>query len=236
MSEDLQRKLEVALSRIAALEVRQPAAPSTPTPQFDPQAFARALAADPVGMMTRMGIPVDHVSRVLVAHQLGDAAPPELRMAAMMGPQMSATQALATEVQTVRQRLEQYESRDQKQAVRSSFSALAADKTKYPLLATALAKSPQLFDSELDSHQGDAAALAERIEGRLKALAPALGVPQTASTENAETANAGQSTQTKQAQSGAVDPTPPPIQQGKPGVFTQEDHEALKERIIRKYS
>lgn len=234
MSDDISK----ALARIAALEAQLSSrnttpAPSTPQPAgIDPQQLARALASDPVGTMSRLGVPVDHVSRVLVAHQLGDAAPPELRMLAQQGPLVSATQAIASDLQTMRQRLESFEERDRKAARRSSFSALAVDKTKYPTLAAAYAKNPALFDSDVDGFQGDPAALADTLEQRLAALAPAVGATPPASDGNAE--NTGQSSQAK-AQPGAVDQTPPPIPQAKPGVWTQEAHQELKERILRKY-
>jgi len=239
MSEDLQKQLATALSRIAALESRQPTA--APQPQFDATAFARAFTADPIGTMGKFGIPVDHVTRVAVAHALGNEAPEQLRILAQMGPQMSAQQALASELAATRQRLEAIENAGTRQAVKSSFTSLTADKSKYPLLASAIAKNPSLFDSELESHKGDAAALADAIEGRLKSINEALGHTQPASTGDADSAN-GQSSQAKQAQPGSVvsggttDQTPPPDSQKQPGVFTQAEHEALKERIIRKYS
>lgn len=240
-TDDLKKALNTALSRIAALESR-PAPQSAPT--FDAQGFTR----DPIGAMTRYGVPVDHVARVMVAHVMGDQAPPELRALAAMGPQVSQTQALSSELDKLRQRVEQYETREREQAARSSFSALAADKTKYPTLAAVYARDPKLFDGEVTAHKGDAAALAEAIEGRLKVIAPALGVPQTASTANAAKPQQDQSKspygeQVKQAQAvspgnGPVDPTPPPLPQGnnKPGVFTQEDHQSLRDRIVAKYS
>lgn len=233
MSDDLKRALDTALARIAALETARQPSPAAPhKPDFDPQAFARAFATDPVGVMTRMGVPVDHVSRVLVAHQLGDAAPLELRMLAQQGPMMSAHQALASDLQTVRQRLETYEERDRKVARREGFSALASDKTKYPTLAAAYAKNPKLFDSEVESFQGDPAAYAESMNARLTALAPALGTTPPASSENA--AAQGQSSQAKQAH-GAVDMTPPPLPSSNSGVFNQEAHEAAKARVLAKY-
>lgn len=230
MSDELRKQLDTALARIAALESRGHNAPQPAG--IDPQQLARALAADPVGTMSRMGVPVDHVSRVLVAHQLGDAAPPELRMLAQQGPLMSAQQAIASDLQTMRQRLDAYEERDRKEARRTSFSALASDKTKYPTLAAAYAKNPALFNDDAESFQGDVAALAENTEKRLAALAPALGATPPASQGNAETS--GQSSQAK-AQPGGVDQTPPPIPQQKPGVFTQETHQELRDRILRKY-
>lgn len=236
MSDDLSKALDKALARIAQLEVQVANRPanSTPTQGVDPQQLARAFAADPVGMMSKMGIPVDHVSRVLVAHQLGDAAPPELRVLAQQGPLMSATQALATDIQAVRQRLDTYEERDRKEARRTSFSALATDKTKYPTLAAAYAKHPELFTSDAESFQGDVAALAEATEKRLAALAPALGATPPASPANAETTS-GQSSQAKQAHVGGIDPTPPPINGVQPGAFTQSAHEAAKARVLAKH-
>lgn len=230
-------KVDALLARIAALETKlagQSAAPQQPA--FDSQAFARAFAANPIGVMSQMGIPVDHVSRVLVAHTLGDAAPPELRMLAQQGPLVSATQALTADVQAMRQRLDGYEQRDQAAARRQSFSALAADKSKYPRLAAVLSKNPELLMGEVDSYKGDTASLAADIEQRLSALAPALGAPQLASQANAE--NEGQSTQAKQAQPGAtgLDPTPPPIPQATQGLFTPDKDRELKERILRKHS
>lgn len=242
MAEDLQAKLDKALSRIAALEANKSAAQAPQQTGIDP----RQLAVDPIGVLTRAGVPVEHVTRVFVAHAMGDKAPPELRTLAMMGPQVSATQALTADLERMRQRLDEYEQRDNQARVRQSFSSLAADKAKYPFLAAAHARDPKLFDSEVDVFKGDAAALAEAIEGRLKVIAPALGVkPQPASNESADATKQGQSTETKQAQETAVSPngadtTPPPLPSatganaGK--TFTAAEHQALKDRIVRKYS
>lgn len=235
------KALETALARIAALEARLTGQPAAPQPQgVDPQQLARALTQDTVGTLARLGVDVNHVSKVLVAHQLGDAAPEPLRIYAQQGPLMSATQAVTAEVQSLRQRLDTYEQRDAQAARRQSFNALAADKTKYPRLAAVMAKSPELLASELDSHQGDTASLADAIEQRLAALAPALGAPppQPASQANAESTTQGQSTQAKQAQPGAtgLDPTPPPIPQAQTGPWTPEMDRELRDRIIRKHS
>lgn len=232
------KALETALARIAALEAKLAAQP-TPAPQpqgIDPQALARALTTDPVGTMSSMGVPVDHISRVLVAHALGDAAPPELRMLAQQGPLVSATQALASDLQTVRQRLETYEQRDRQAERRQRFRALTADKTKYPRLAAVMEKNPELFISEVDSYQGDTDGLADELERRLDAAALALGAPP-ASEANAENTSSDQSTQVKQAQSGGgLDPTPPPIPQSQSGVWTQDMHQQAKDRVLRKYA
>lgn len=231
MSDELKKALDTAMARIASLEADSARRASVSAPQgIDP----RALINDPVGTLTRAGLPLDHISKVMVAHVMGDQATPEMRMYSAMGPQVSATQALASDVQAMRQRFEKLDERDRKEAVRSSFTALSADKVKYPLLAAAMVKNPKLFDSDVGSHQGDASALAENLEGRLKATAEAVGYIPPASNANADGAQ-GQSTQTKQAQ-GSVDTTPPPLPQPKQGVFTHETHEQLKEKILRKYS
>jgi hypothetical protein len=238
---DNQKALDTLLARIAALEARPAPAAAPQAPAFDARAFAQAFTADPVGVMTRLGIPTDHVSRVMVAHTLGDAAPYELRMLAAQGPQVSAVQAIQSDLQAVRQRQEAIEAASKKATERQSFSALAVDKTKYPLLAAAMAKNPARYAGRVDSHQGDAAALAATIEADLKADLEALGITPPASAANADTQQA-QSTQGKQAQDGttvnpgSVDPTPPQIQEKKPGVFTMEDHAALRDRIVRKHT
>lgn len=231
---DTDSTIQKLLSRIAALESRA-TAPAQPS-GIDP----RAIAADPVGALSRAGVPVEHVLQVLLANHLGDQAPPQLRALAAQGPLVSATQAVSAEVQAMRQRLDQLETEKRQQAMRQGFSALAVDKVKYPLLAAAYSRNPALFDADIASHQGDAAALADATEARLKALT-GVTAP-TASTENAGVTNQDQSQQVKQAQSqgaavagATVDPTPPPMPQGtKPGVFTPSDHEYLKAKILAK--
>jgi hypothetical protein len=220
-------KLDAALSRIAALEAELRSRPAAPA-----GISARAINEDPIGTLSKSGVDIQHLARVFVAHTLGDSAPPELRSLAMMGPQVSATRQLSDDVQAMRQRLDDYESREKQSAARKSFSALATDKSKYPALAAAFAKSPAVFDGDVDSHKGEAAALAESLESKLKAL----GLAPPASTESAETAQP-QSSQGKQAQpAGAVDTTPPPLPQNQSGALTQETAAQLKERILRKYS
>jgi hypothetical protein len=233
MSDETKKQLDTLLAKIAALEVqlnaRPAAAPQTPT-GIDPQRLAQALMTDPVGTMRQLNVPVDHVNKILVAHTLGDAAPLELRMLAQQGPLMSAQASIASDVQALRQRLETYEERDKKAARRENFSALAADKTKYPTLAAAYAKNPAIFN-DVENFQGDVAAYAEATEKQLATLAPVFTPP--ASSANAETS--GQSSQAKQAHVGGIDPTPPPIPNSKPGVFTQETHEEVKARILARY-
>jgi len=221
------------LARLAALETElsqyraQRAAAKEPVDHT--KELQRQLLQDPVGTMQRMGLPVDHMTRVLVANALGDQAPPELKVLAQMGPQVSATNALASDLQAMRQRMEELEAERKATAVRASFKAQAQDKQKYPHLAKAVSADASLFEDDIAR-----GVTAEELESRLarvaKAVAPA------ASTEYAEIPQ-DPSTQV-QAQEGevSVDPTPPPIPQKPRGLFTPEEHEALKGEILRKYS
>lgn len=233
----MDKALENALARIAALEAGK-SAPAAPQPgTFTREQIAQALTSDFIGTLKQLGVPVEYATKVAVAHGLGDQAPPELRTLAQQGPMLSQQMALGSEVQAMRQRLEQFEERERQSQLRTSFNALASDKTKYPFLAAVYAKTPSVIDAELSAHKGDAAALATALETRHKAIAEAAGYIPPASEGNAE--RLGQSTQAKQAQATGVnglDPTPPPLPEGaKTGLFKPEDHDALKERILRKY-
>lgn len=233
---DIEKKLETALNRIAQLE-RDSANARKPAPEkpgFDPAAFARAFTADPVGTMKQMGVPVDHTTRVLVAHAMGDTAPPELKMLAQMGPQVAQQSALSSDVQALRQRLETYEARDARKATLESFKALTADKAKYPHLTKALSADPSLFDEDLAKHGGSAEEIAAQLEAR-QAKVAAVYAPPPAST-NADPQQA-QSTQSKQAPSATgLDPTPPPITATPRGLITPQEDASLKAEIIRKYT
>jgi hypothetical protein len=222
------------LTRIAALETE-----NARLRQHDPDAIRREFTANPHGAMQKYGIPQDHVTRMLVATALGDQAPPELKALAMMGPQVTATQALQSENQALRQRLEALEANFAGKSSVESFGKVAVDKAKYPLLAAALAKSPELFHSEVTSHRGDAATLAEQLEGRLKMTAQALGITPTASTADADKANANAqqatSTQAPAPLAGTMGGDPPPIpQKTSGGSLDEQGLRALRDDIVRK--
>lgn len=230
MSEELLKKLDTAVARIAALEAeRGRAEKPAPSNWIDPKRFA----ADPAGEMKRAGISQDHVTKILVAHALGDQAPADLRVYASMGEQVSATHELASEVESMRRRFAEMDSQSKREALRKSFSALVGDKAKYPTLAAAYATDPSLFESTLSSHEGNAEALAAAEETRLKTLATAVGYIPPAS-QDAVT-KTDPSTQV-QAQSNSIDNTPPPLPKPTQGVFTPEANEQLKAAVMRKYN
>jgi hypothetical protein len=247
LSEAIEKQFQALTSKMAGMEkelatLRQkPAAVSAPpAPAFDARQFLSAYLADPYGTIARMGATPDqlrHVTQVHFAHALGDQAPPELKMLAQLGPQVAATSHLASQIQSLGQRLESFETGVTKKSTRESFSAVAVDKAKYPHLAAAYAADPSLFDSELEGHKGNAAELAESLETRHKKLAGIYG-PKTppASDENAES-NDGQSKQAELAtQAVGMDPTPPPLPKSTPGVWSDDEHARVRDEIVRKYS
>lgn len=227
MSED---KIEKALARIAQLEaeVARSRTAAKPAPQFDQAAFARQFASDPIGTMTKMGVPIDHTTRVLVAHALGDQAPPELKVLAAMGPQVSATSALTSSVEQMRQRLDAYEVKERRQ----SFQALATDKQKYPHLSKAIAVDPSITEGFSGDNADEYASTMEaRLAKMVQALSPAAST--NADTQVQSTQNQAQVT-TGNPTSG--DPTPPPIPQNKPGVWSEDEHRRLRDEVVRKHS
>lgn len=232
MSADLQKSLDTAIARIAQLEaeVSRARKPEKQAPAFDPAAFARALVADPQGTLSKMGVPTDHVAKVLMANAMGDQAPPEWKVLAQMGPQMSATNALNSTVEQLRQRLDEAEAR----VARQSFQALAQDKVKYPHLSKALVADPSLFDSDLSAARGSAEEIAATLEGRLAKVA-AIVAPPPASAENADTA--AQSQQSKAQTASGIDPTPPPLPQAtSPGAWSEDEHRRVRDEVVRKYT
>jgi hypothetical protein len=225
--------IEKALARIAQLEVEVARSRSdAKKPAFDQAAFARAFAQDPVGTMTKMGVPVEHTTRVLVAHALGDQAPPELKVLAAMGPQVSATTALSSTVEQLRQQLDVLQADKRRQ----SFQALATDKSKYPHLSKAIQADPSLVD-ELDRAGGNAEEAAKAMEARFARVAQVF-TPAPAASTHADTSQA-QSTQsqapvTTAAPTGA-DPTPPPIPSN-PGTWSEDEHRRIRDEVVRKYT
>ncbi len=238
MSDDtakLLTRLATMEAELASLRNRKPEASA---PAFDPAAFRAAFVADPVGTMTRMGAPVDHVTRVLVAHAMGDTAPPELKVLAAMGPQVNAAQALDAKVEALSRQLSDLNASSSKSGVRESFKAITADKTKYPHLAKALTADPGFFDEDLGTHGGSAEDFASKMEARLSKVGTVFGVtiaPPAASSEHADP-NVQSQKDKPAALEGALNGSPPPLPEPKAGVFTAEDHAKLRDETVRKYA
>jgi hypothetical protein len=225
-------QMEAELSTLRAAQ-RQPQ-----TPAFDQAAFVRAFTADPIGSMGKMGIPVEHVTKIAVAHALGNEAPPALQAYASMGPQVSATQQIASTVEALSRRLDEQDKRSKMMGVRESMQKLIADKAKYPHLSKAFEADPSLFEADITGHQGSAEDLVAALESRQAKVAAAYGVkltPQPASGENAGNSQQAQSAESKPALAGSMSGDVPPINQPKAGVFGKEDHEKLKAEILAKF-
>jgi hypothetical protein len=227
MSDDLAKALNTALSRIASLEAQ--AAGARPKRNDEPSVSLSALIADPVGAMTRAGVPVEHITKVLVANAMGDQAPPELRMLASMGPQVTAQRALDEKVEALSRQLSALTS--PKPPTAESVKALTSDKSKYPHLARALAADPSFFSDDELAAGGSAEEFAARAEARLSKMATVFAPP-AASDANAD--HADQSTQVKPADSPATAGGVPPIPKPVVGAFTPEDHAKLRDEIVRK--
>lgn len=257
MSETVEKQLQALLAKMASMEKEvstlraapQRQAPQAPT--FNPQQFISALVTDPIGTLQRAGASpeqINYVTQVHFAHALGDAAPPQMKMLAQMGPQVVATSQLASQIQGISQRLESYETTSAKKSTRESFSAIAKDRKQYPHLAAAYEAEPSLFDAELDGHKGSAAELAEALEARHKRLASVYAPKPPPASDESSGIDIGQSSEAElaksesqettapsQRQSVGIDPTPPPLPKNKTGVWSSEDHDRTRDEILRKY-
>lgn len=230
-------KYEALLSRFAVMEAevsgyrsrkQEPAG-------LDPTAFKGQFTSDPLGTISRMGLPLDHITRVLVAHAMGDAAPPELKALAAMGPQVSATATLDAKVTELTRQLTEMTASSSRNGVRTSFNALATDKVKYPNLSKALTAQPDLYNEELATRRGSADEIAAQLEAHLTKVA-AIYAPQPASDE-AAVSTPDPSTQIKPvAAAGALVGGVPPLPTVTQGVFTQDEHTKLRDEIVRKYT
>lgn len=226
MSEDLQKQLAAALNRIAQMEERlaaKPAPASTPSPNApDP-------TADPVGFLVAKGVPFEHAMSHFLAQALGENAPPHIKEYVRGSKQMGATAAsLETKLEAIGRRLDEVTSGTRAER----FKALAADTSKYPHLARAYAADPSLFDGEVGSGN-DVAEIAQKAETRLAKLAPALGAPPAASAAQAAVSIAQGQNAKPAPTADALQGTPPPIQQPKPGAVTPDVYAQLKAEVVK---
>lgn len=222
--------LATALARLAKLDQEMAELRSRSAPQGTPGIDPRAFLQDPVGALTRAGIPIDHVTRVLVANAMGDQAPPELRTLAAQGPLLSKQSEIEAKLEAVSRQL--VEITTPKKPTAESVQALISDAKKYPVLSKAAALDPDLITEALATHGGTAEELAAKLEARFSKLMPATPA---ASEANADVST-GQSTQANPAGNTTSGGVPPIPKQNIGGTFTQEDHAKLRDEIVRKHS
>lgn len=218
-----EEQFQTALARIAQLEAQLNKKPE-PAPQ---SLDIRAFVADPVGVAQKLGMDVEHLTKHFFAHAMGDQAPPPLKDYVRQGQQFGATTgAIESKLEALARRLEDLAGGTK----RESFQKLAADKAKYPNLATVFAADPSLFDVGA----GDPVEYAQKEEERLSKLATAFK-PQSASAEVAATSSAKEQQAKPAPLAGAVQGDPPPIQQRQPGHVSNDVYEQLKNEVVRQY-
>lgn len=216
MSDDLQK----ALARIAALEEK--ASAKNAAPQFDPNELIR----NPIAFLQKYKVPVEHIGKHVIAHQLGDAAPDGIKAYVQMGSQVSATHELQSQFDGLR--------RDVAQVIgatkREKFDALIANKGQFPHLAAVVAANPTLVGEV----QGDPAEYAAKLETQLAALATATK-PQPASAENAAISVAeGQAKPAPMA--GTVAGAPPTVKTIPEGPLDADGKRALRDAVVRQHT
>lgn len=231
--------METELAPLRAQARQQPTGPT-------PQQVIQAMIQDPLGTMNQFKVPQEyrqHMTAALVAGEMqamGIAVDPGLQARVQQFPQTQKIDNIQTELEALRQREKAREDAAKASVVRESLKTTAADKTKYPHLAAAMANNPELYASRV-SAESDPAALAESLEKELAATAAALGYKppqaQTASQADAGNANTTTSTQVtaQTVNTRAGDPPPLPNKTASSG-FSEADDAALKERIARKHA
>lgn len=211
---------------------------SSKEPKFDQTAFLTGLVNDPMSALKQLGAKneqLEHLQRVFVASAMGDQAPPQLKMLAALGPQISQQHALDAKLEALSRQFSDFMAAQTNRSVGESLKTLAVDKVKYPHLSKAYAANPSLYDAEIAGHKGTAEELATKLETQAAAFAKAYGVSTPTASDNAGNEKA-QSTQSQPAGAG-MDPTPPPIsKQNNNGAFTEDDHAKLRDELVRKYS
>lgn len=239
---DTDKTIQTLLQKFAALETEVSGyRKANKEPAFD----HRALINDPVGVLNKLGVPVEHITKILVANQLGDAAPHELRSLAQMGPMVNATSDLRTQLESLSRQVSDLVTAQKGSSTRASFKALANDKTKYPNLSKALNKRTDRYDDEAAKFEGTAEEYATQKEAYLKEMAELFGAP-AASEENAdETVNvemtsdeqeAAQSKESRPANAAGLNGEVPPLTRKDSGVFGDKERQALKDSVLRKYN
>lgn len=197
------------------------------------------LISNPSGTLQKMGVPKEHITQVLVADALGDQAPPQLRAAAAVGPVTAAVSSLTEKVDALASRLESSDRDTRARATRDATKNLAADKTKYPHLARALAADPTYLDGEAIGDSAENSAKA--VEERLARAAKVFGFTPPASDEDAGkqqadgTPPAVGTGRKPQAHQGGNPPSNPQGSGRDRVGWTDDDRIALRDEIVRKY-
>ena len=225
---DTENKL---LERIAALEGKLSAPPAGQS--FD----KRKATLNPIGYFKELGMDITHLSRHFVANALGKDCPPELSAMVQMGPQIAATSHLEELVTSLSRKVDQLATR---QSV-DSLKTKPVDHAKYPTLAAAVKADPSILDRELASI-GDTVSPEEalkKVEEKLSTYAKAFNFkpPSSQDTNKTETIQNPDGSAIKSDITPATVPSgevPPLLPNSSGGVFTADEHERLKNAVLRK--
>lgn len=234
---------KVLIQRLAALEAE--VSGYRKRPAAEPAVDRSAIVNDPVGYLSKLGVPIEHITKVLVANQLGDAAPAEMRFLGQMGPMVNATSTLQTQLESLSRQVQELVSSQKSNGTRASFKAIATDKTKYPNLSKALSKRGDRYDDEAAKFEGTAEEYAAQKEAYLKEMAELYGAP-TASDGNADESatvetmtgeqNATESMNGGPAIAGALNSEMPTNLKNSSGPLDAKGREELKASVLRKYN
>lgn len=231
---------KVLLQRLAALEAEVSGYRKQPAGGFD----KAALVNDPVGFMRKHGVPADHITKVLVAEQLGDAAPPEMRYLGQMGPMVNATSTLQSQFETLSRQFQEFVDSQKGNSTRASFKAIATDKKKYPHLSKALNKRADRYDEEASKFEGTAEEYAKQKEAYLQEMAELFGAPPASEVDADETADvemmsdeqeATESENGGPAVAGGLNSEMPSLKKVS-GPLDEKGKADLKASILRKYN
>lgn len=227
-------QLATALAKIADLEARLSNANKR---QEIPADVRNAILRDPAGVLEQLGV-LDSVTKALAAKAMGPNAPQNLILDARTGTQAALLAAYEQEIVALRQRVDSMDSKARLVDTKGALQKIAADKTKYPHLASALVNDDGLFDRDIEGHRGTADELAQAIEARLATTAKALGITAPpASQKNADDAKTtATSTQAKAQSTGTMAGDPPPLPRSQPGSgFSEAEQKALRDEIVRNF-
>lgn len=162
-------QIERMMNRIAVLEKERSTAPKGP----DMKELARLATLDPNAFYKALGLSkeaIDHIQTIAVVNTLGDAAPLQMKMAAMQGPNVIAAQNAQTALADLSRRFDELEKRGKTESLGSQFKAITADTSKYPHLSKMLTAKPDRFNAELAAHGGSIEEFAAAKEADLAIL------------------------------------------------------------------
>jgi len=116
---------------------------------IDAEALKRVLLTQPEALVQALGIPLDHVSQLMVAAKLGDKAPDEIRRAAQHARDKAETYALRDRVNGMEQERAAQEESTRVRLGATDYVATKLSETHTPVLAAAAKHDSDAVVSEI---------------------------------------------------------------------------------------